>query len=252
MQASQQNGPPDRLLLSAFMNTMQENDRAVFQNMPWATTWVTRALTDCDRHLDKQLTAGQRIRRGIAAMHDAWNCKKHFLNGKSFRHTKKMHPHTILDKYNIIRKHMMKAEQKKKDQERERMQLKKQHVQQIKPEKDTVNAEIQFLKKRIVDHKKHMKEARQGHKVMIEKIKNNLKQHIARVKSSLGEFTWKLNQQQIKKRKLLGSNPGIAVWSDVRTGKIHVQDGFNRRLSKSQRISPHILSGKQSWHCSME
>ena len=115
-----------------------------------------------------------------------------------------------------------------------------------------VNADIQFLKKSIVDHKKHMKEARQGHKEMIQQIKNNFKQHFAQVKSCLGGVTWKLKQQQIKKRKLLGSNPGIAVWKDARTGRIHVQDGFNRRLSLCQRISPHLLSGKQSWHCSME
>jgi hypothetical protein len=197
------------------------------------------------------LTGQTRNERLLAVMHDAWIARKRFLSGKSFRHTKKMHPHTILDKYNIMKKHLMKAEQKKKDQERERRQLKKQHVQKIKKEKDMVNAQVKFLKLRIVDHKKHMKEASQGHKEMIQKIKNNFKQRIAQVKSSLGEVTWKLKQQQIKKRKLLGRNPGISVWSDVRTGRIHVQDGFNRRLSICQAISPHLFK-KQSWHCSME
>ena len=221
---------------------MQDNDRAVFQNMNWATNWVTRALTWTDRHLDKRITGETRKEKLLAAMHDAWNCRKHFLNGKSFRHTKKMHPHTILDKYNIIRKHLMKAEQKKLDQERERRQLKKQHVQQNKNVRDMVNAEIMFLKKRVVDHKKHMKEARQGHKKLIQEIRNNFKEHIARVKSSLGEATCALNEQQNKKRKLPGSNTGIPVWTDARTGRIHVQDGFNRRLSFSQRISPHLLS----------
>ena len=41
-----------------------------------------------------------------------------------------------------------------------------------KNEKDIVNAEIQFLKKRVVDHKKHMKEASRGHKKILQKIKN--------------------------------------------------------------------------------
>jgi hypothetical protein len=225
---------------------MQENDRALFQSMNWATNWVGRALTECDRHLDNHLIGQTRKDRLLAAMKDAWECKKHFLNGIRFKHTKKMHPHTIADKFHIIRKHMMKAEQKKKDQERERRQLKKQHGQKIKKEKDMVNAQVKFLKLRIVEHKKHMKEARQGHKEMIQEIKNNFKRHFAQVKSSLDEVTWKLKQQQIKKRKL-DEHSGIAVWSDVRTGRIHVQDGFNRRFSLSQWL---YHSGKQSWDCS--
>ena len=97
-----------------------------------------------------------------------------------------------------------------------------------------------------MEQKKHMKEARQGHTEMIQEIKNNFKRHFAQVKSSLDEVTWKLKQQQIKKRKL-DEHSGIAVWSDVRTGRIHVQDGHMRR-SLCLRITPQSV--KQSWDCS--
>ena len=161
---------------------------------------------------------------------------------------RKCPPMTIMYKYFLIIQQMIRLEDKQKKAAKKQKEAAKKRVQQKRLEKDMAKAEKQGLKKKIALLKWHVKEARTGHKQMINTIKKDFNNSLAELYTQIEETKLKLkkqtNQRNIVPPWRLRVAP-YSYWRDQAKG-LHpsLHDYTGRRFSR--RISPHVLDGQQS------